>query len=673
MNRKSVLSLTLVFLCLSVAGQHAADSLLSLLKKTSEKNQPDILLSLSRIYLNNAPDKSIHYASQALAIANDLKRKPQIAQAELMLGKAKLVQDNYNEAFDNLSQARQHFKEQNKPEGEAECLLLIGDIYRENGDLSSALQKYTESFGIVTADFGIHDYSDHLERLGATTLKLGSLQKSEDYFGNGYESAKKFRNHPNMINCLNGLGQIDLVRREHDSAISHFSKALRIAQQYNLVSGIIKSLMNLGDAHKKKGNNKLAEQYYQEALKYSQQISDRYHQGLIQANLGDVYVAMNDMKSAVSALKESQSIASGIGNGEILLNDYRKSAQAARSMGNDSLAKQYELLAKYLEDSIHRLESNERLKRVQVLYDKEKRLKQYEMLEEEQQQYWLIIIIGCVALSLLLMLAAILFLQLRKHRRMEAHFEHLSHELEVSNQRKDRLIGIISHDLRGPVSTIASYTDLLLESFDEYTKDSLKENLQNINLLSKSSSDLVHNLLEWSRIQMTTGQELRLEPVNVFKVAESVTTLLYNQALQKGIHIHNKVKPDCLGLANEQMLQTVLRNLVSNGIKFTKKGGIVEITSRSFEPRIELTVTDNGIGMDENVLEQLFKLDVNKVSHGTANERGTGLGLVLCKDIIEKHGSKLFIESQMGQGTSISFVLEMANHFDKQDGEVTTG
>lgn len=241
----------------------------------------------------------------------------------------------------------------------------------------------------------------------------------------------------------------------------------------------------------------------------------------------------------------------------------------------------------------------------------------------------------------------------------------LSGQLEVSeriqkelNAEKDKFFSIIAHDLKSPFAGIMGYSTLLLEEFDELSKQEMKDFIGSLDKLSKNTFKLIENLLDWSRLQ--TGK-MKCAPIKL-QLYESVlyaTSLVSANAERKEIKILNKINEVPFIKADERMLNSVLENFLSNAIKFTPRGGSITISSAQVNIFHEVTIADTGVGMSPEVLEKIFRIDSNYTTLGTEHEKGTGLGVILCKEMLERQGGAVKIESEVGVGTQFKFILPM--------------
>ncbi|MBU2583947.1 MAG: PAS domain S-box protein, partial [Bacteroidetes bacterium] len=227
------------------------------------------------------------------------------------------------------------------------------------------------------------------------------------------------------------------------------------------------------------------------------------------------------------------------------------------------------------------------------------------------------------------------------------------------NQSKDKFFSIISHDLKSPFNSLLGFSGQLQESLDDFDKEEIKEYIGYINNSSKNLYNLVLNLLHWALIQR--GRE-KFEPktINVKDFLNQCLSVLYGNAVKKNITIKNEVDEIHAITADEDMLNSIFQNLISNAIKFTNPGGEISLSSKVQNNDIEISVMDNGVGMDEKALQKIFKIESKYSTTGTANEYGTGLGLILVKELVERNQGSIWVESKVGRGTTFSFTLPVA-------------
>jgi two-component system sensor histidine kinase/response regulator len=247
--------------------------------------------------------------------------------------------------------------------------------------------------------------------------------------------------------------------------------------------------------------------------------------------------------------------------------------------------------------------------------------------------------------------------------RVRVHVDLRRSRLELARalRDKDKLFSIIAHDLRGPLGSFMSIADYITEHLDEVEIEEIKPLFREMRQTSRGVYALLENLLEWSRIQLGT---ISFTPsmFTLRGVAESVEAVLGSQVAHKQLTIENLIPRDIVVKADQHMISTVLRNLVSNAIKYTARGGriFLEAARNPSSSHVTVYVRDTGVGMSEELLQALFSGSQIHSMPGTEKEKGTGLGMMLCREMIAMHGQQLHVESVIGEGSSFSFTLELA-------------
>jgi PAS domain S-box-containing protein len=231
-------------------------------------------------------------------------------------------------------------------------------------------------------------------------------------------------------------------------------------------------------------------------------------------------------------------------------------------------------------------------------------------------------------------------------------------KLKELNATKDKLFSIIAHDLRSPFNTILGFSDLLINSTDSHDIKNTQKFSSFINLTARNTLTLLDNLLDWEKVQ--TGQiHFNPQKLMVSSIIQNIVEASRSNTIIKNIALNFISLNDIAVYADQNMLETVLRNLISNAIKFTNINGEIIINATQNKDFCEITISDNGVGMDAEKCKILFNVDANKTTKGTANEKGSGLGLILCKEFVEKQGGIIWVESKEGYGSSFKFTLPL--------------
>jgi len=235
-------------------------------------------------------------------------------------------------------------------------------------------------------------------------------------------------------------------------------------------------------------------------------------------------------------------------------------------------------------------------------------------------------------------------------------------ELNKLNETKNTLFSIIGHDLRGPFSNVLGLSELILENINGLETDELKNFVGLIKSTAENTLILLDNLLNWANSQT---KQIIFDPqkIDLYSIFQEIQKLKNSMAEAKDISLNFSSADRAEVYADKNMMKLILRNLIANAIKFTNIGGKIDVTGTSKQDCFEITIADNGVGMNEEKCKNIFELANKETTLGTAKEKGSGLGLMLCKEFVEKHGGKIWVESEEGKGSNFTFTLPLnKNH-----------
>lgn len=233
-------------------------------------------------------------------------------------------------------------------------------------------------------------------------------------------------------------------------------------------------------------------------------------------------------------------------------------------------------------------------------------------------------------------------------------------KLRESNVTKDKFFSIISHDLKNPFITLLGFSEMIVVDYDDFSSDEIKSYVHDIYKVANSTYKLLEDLLLWARSQQD-AIKINKTQQHLSVIVDAVISTTQNMARRKDISLNNQIDDSHEIFVDEDTISTVIRNLISNSIKFTPKGGIVEISSLREGNLIKIFIKDNGVGIEENRLNKLFSLGETYSTEGTQNEKGTGLGLIMCKEFVEKNDGTISVESKVGEGTKFIISLPSKN------------
>jgi signal transduction histidine kinase len=248
--------------------------------------------------------------------------------------------------------------------------------------------------------------------------------------------------------------------------------------------------------------------------------------------------------------------------------------------------------------------------------------------------------------------------EMKERENAEKHLAKSNRDLALLNKDKDKLFSILAHDLRSPLGSVMKLSELLIENSKDFDEKEILEVMEIINRASSQTFQLLNDLLAWSAVQMGRGETGKTE----FQVSEVVIEsigIIDPEATQKHISILSEIDPDLHVFADKFAIQTVLRNLISNAIKFTQHYGEISVKAQMDAGLVRISVSDNGSGMTKEMQKKLFRVDAVNSTPGTDGEKGSGFGLLLCKDLIERNGGTIWLESDKGKGSTFHFTLNV--------------
>ena len=253
-----------------------------------------------------------------------------------------------------------------------------------------------------------------------------------------------------------------------------------------------------------------------------------------------------------------------------------------------------------------------------------------------------------------------LAIDITQRKRAEERISLINKQLEKANAEKDTLFTIIAHDLKSPIAGVYNTSQIIAEEPESLTLEEISYISAEIHKSSKNALELLNDLMQWARMSQG-GMDCSPEECSLYELARSSLYTARDVAGKKDITIKCDISQDLTVLADQPMINTVIRNIIFNAVKFTHRGGNISITASKAGPDVQICISDNGIGMSETILSTAFSVDKNKRQLGTDGEKGTGLGLVLCKEFVEKHGGRIWLESEPGKGTKVFFTLPGAS------------
>lgn len=676
-----------------------------------------ICLKLSTLYSESSYDKEVEYAARALILAEELSDDDNITSALTLLAQAyfklennqksieystrlynihhtnndeisagealRLIAENhfnssnYNDARDYYERALDIFKKNQYFEGIAFALSGIASIHSHWGEYDEALHKnqealkFWEEIGNTEGIAGLHS------GIGQIYEELGKYEQAFEYFKKSLDYYEELGNSLEVVKLTLDIGNIYLLKEYYDKALEYYFKAEEIGKEFNNKKLKATTLSSIGEAYNKKGDYIKALNYQRESLALKEEIGDKKLLSITYTELGLIYYNVEDYNKALSYMNKGQKAASDI--------NFRYQINKC----NLNLSMIYEKLGSYRMaldayknhvDGLETVNSEDRqriMAELQTKYQLERKEKENDALRHTEdlntaqirnQQliigFVLFILLGSFILSIVFHsryqqnrgLNIQLSLKNKEIEQQQRNVENLNAELKEANSTKDKFFSIVAHDLKNPFNSLLVLSKLLLDDYETFTDEERKQFIQQIKSSAENTYSLLQNLLSWASTQLGKTVIIK-EKIDIAKLSEEAITLLKPIAKNKKISLQLLINSNTIAYADKNMISTVLLNLVSNAVKFTPHKGRIEVKANDSNGHLEIEIHDNGIGISGENMDKLFKPDIKFHTMGTDKEKGTGLGLLLCKEFVEKNDGKLWVESEEGQGSSFYFSL----------------
>lgn len=643
------------------AQDNKVDSLQQLLFATKiDTAKVRLLNEISACLWYSEPDASVEYAEQALHIAQKNNYQNGMLKAYNNIGVINDGQGNYSKALQCFMKTLELSRDLGDAKATSKALNNIGVLYESLGEYKQALKYHEQSLEIKEKLQDEQGIGFAYNNMGVIYKELGQAAKALDYHLKALSIREKTDYQRGIANSLNNIGRIYLTQHLLEKAQQCFVKSLEITEQLEDKSGQAYSLLNLGLVYYKKYDFHQSILYAKKSFQISRELT-----------------AKLEIKESCKLLYQSYAA----------LHDYQN-------------AFKYQTTYLNFHDSLTSEETKRRIAHLQSSYEIQKRDGEIMMLNKdkeiseaetrrlnaEAERKNLFLFASFTFLAFLILLAVILVRYNRQHKRVNhllhkknEEIRHTNFDLQVKNKEielrneevweqkrsleelngiKDRLFSIIAHDFRSPLNSLQGTLSLL--QMEAISYEELKNILPGIIYKVDHTVSLLDNLLNWARTQMS-GMKTKPVDFNLQAIIEENVYLLKSQANEKGVLIHNLISPAIPVFADQEMIKLVVRNLLTNAVKFTSPGDVISVKVKETPHFYQVAVVDTGCGIDKDKLSYLFEPGKGSTP-GTHNEKGTGLGLWMCKDFVEKNGGNIWAESEKSKGSTFYFTTPKSGH-----------
>jgi signal transduction histidine kinase len=678
MKRTLLLIFTFLFSAALVAQESRFDSLIAASMEASGSELAYTYIELSSQLLDTLPDSALYFANQAELILN--KNDP----GGLLPSLFKLKGSIYEKIMVNdrsLSYYKKAYDEFIKLGENQEvgiCALRLGNIYYELGDFSEAYFFFMQSLNAYEQIGDRMGIARMENNLGIVSHEMGKLDEAERHYLMAYGIYLELGTQTDQSKSLNNIGLILYDRQAFDSALVYFKEGINLLDEYSTEAEtdqyILSSLYNnmaLAFSDMKEYSRALTS--LKKGLVLARKTKDLYNIGSIYTNLGSIYGKMDRQDSALYYLHRSLKIAKDMKFRSLELEVYDELSSLHAGLGSYGSAYNWRLRYDTVYKDLFNEDQSQQIARIRGLYEQQLKDREIEQLLSESQVQRTLnkVFIGFIVVIVILVIIITVNLRSKKKTnqilaerniQISSAMEKLSQsgeEMKNLNRSKDRIFSVVAHDLRNPVAAVTGFSELLHENFEEFTVDAQKEYLLQIVQGTQRIQNLLENLLIWARSQM---KSIKYEPetLKVKEFMEECVRELKANLDHKKVSCQVIVEENCIVFADRSMVHTVFRNLIINAVKFSFPGGKIWISSELSPNGCTISVSDEGIGIQPEIQEKLFDPNEGITSQGTSGESGSGLGLIICHEFVEKNRGSIRVDSQPGNGATFVVTLPVS-------------
>lgn len=592
-------------------------------------------------------------------------------------------------------------------------LIKYGDSLRFVGKKDSSLYYFQVAYDLVTKEGDLEKINSIKNKLGLAYAEMGVYDKalklltsSRNYFlsandsfsvsninshlGNLYESMNdrnkakemylkvlnfnKRNNNPRGIALMySNLGNISYYKSEYEKSKSYLDSAKAIFKSNNLYLEEAKLNLSIANNYIISEDYPKAENIIKEAIKIFKKQNIKEGLAIAYNNLGALYAYQEKYELAIEVYKKSIDLKQELKLRTYMKGTYRSMAEAYKQISNYKKAYYYQNMYIALNDSLLNENLIKKISDIQIKYELEIRENKIEALNKEIEINQLkinkdesirLLLYGIITLTFVIIVIVITFFYILKKRNKSLdsynqQLEAFNEELNRSNSSKTKLLSVMSHDLKNQFIGIERLSEILKTNINKFDSDKINHFISEIHNGAKDINSLLSNLLKWASTQLN---DFKHQPIK-FNLGNSIKREVANQKLEilrKKLNVNIDIK-DEQAFADEEMVNTVFRNLLSNAIKFSNTNDDINIELSKKNDKLVLMIKDNGIGIKKEDINKLFLSFQDAKTIGSSNEKGTGLGLVLCKELIEINNGEIWVESNINKGSSFYFSLPINN------------
>ncbi|WP_167604561.1 tetratricopeptide repeat protein [Maribellus sediminis] len=639
------------------------------------------LLNMKGAVYNNLGDwsKAIENFQKSLEKEEELEPRnlQRIAYKYSNIGSIYTKAGNYTESLRYFQKALK-LQENDKNElFKARTLNNMSRLYYYLGNYSLALEGYQKALQIKQKLNQKHEVLSTIGSIANVYKSQGNYDKALQYLRQAIKLSEEYGYKNAILSSQRGIGEVYLSQNIYDSAYYYFNKTLSNSIEIGAKTEIAQAYRSFGDYYAKLNDNPKALENYKESLAVLEEINHQSRIAMTLVDIGEIYYNMGLIDDAIKNCEKSLEIATQKKQKLQIRKASNILAKCYAAKDDYKSAYNYHILFKQTHDSIFTEENVKKVAGVEAGYELERKeneielqksaIEKQDIIIKQQQTRQKALWGGLFAVFVIVVIAGMAYFRIRSANQQiiiqKAEIETQNKELEKLNKLKDKMFSIIGHDLRAPLANLSTSLGIMTSGQFDQSPEKEEKLFQLLSAGTQSALGLLENLLTWSRSQQNT-MAFSPETIHLSEVVDETFSLLLTSAVNKQIELKSEVPEDLSVYADKNMIKTVIRNLVSNAIKFCNENGKIEVFSKTYTDKIEIGVKDNGIGISEENLSKVLNPNEHITTHGTKKEKGAGLGLIICKEFIEKNNGTIRVESKPGEGSTFFITLPISNDSD---------
>jgi signal transduction histidine kinase len=659
---------------------------------SAQMQRIDTLIGQARQNLENHPEAALKLGFQAVSMSIQIDYLSGHTSALNVVGLGYYYLNNYKKAMQYFMTSYSKARERKQDLEAGEALYHMGLVYYDWGDYHKSLNYFFQSRNLREKIRDKPGVAQSLNHIGLVYNVQDNTDKALSYCEKALKIYDKIGREDGIAMTCSNIGAIYDKQAEYDQALEFHTKALAIQRTRKDVQGIAQSMHNIGDVYFHQGLYEKAIIYYFRALQREKKMQHRIRMATSYNSIATSYYQQKKYEQALNYYEKAIIEARKVEAKDPVMKAYQGLANSYSQLGDFKKAYSQHLQYTIVKDSIFSRQATAEIIEMEAKYELQNQQREVELLKKErkitsitlEQNRILTYSMGIVSV-LLLVLGLVMInrygIKKRTNRLLSARnqiIQNQNQELQAINRKlmeseenlqalnvtKDKFFTIISHDLRGPLNSLTGLLQMLARYVDNFSKAELKEFANNMDRSVQNLLALLENLLQWSRTQRGTI-DYRPEVIPLNDLVNEICEFLEVMAVSKQIALFSSIPNELHVYADKNMLSFILRNMLFNAIKFTHAGGKVEVSATQIGSQVEIAVSDTGIGIHENDIDKLFRIDTFHTTNGTANEVGTGLGLILCNEFVQQHGGTILVESKIHEGTTFRFTMpaQVFNYF----------